>query len=77
MTSIFEEIFNSSSLSNYLLTPTASATVFAVNDAFLQVSTLRREDMLGRILFKIFRHNEHDPDDTGVEALRRSILRVI
>lgn len=75
--SIFQEIFNTAPVGSYLLSPDAEAIVFAVNEEFLKVSTLRREDMVGKSLFEIFPHNEADPDDTGVEALRRSILRAI
>src|SRR5579875_1107184 len=73
--SIFEEIFNTPPVGSYLLSPTPEAIVLAVNDAFLQVSTLRREDMVGKSLFEIFPHNEADTNDTGVEALRQSIAR--
>ncbi|MDR5857672.1 ATP-binding protein [Caballeronia sp. LZ062] len=73
--SIFEEIFNTAPVGSYLLSPTPEAVVLAVNDAFLKVSTLRREDMVGKSLFEIFPHNEADPNDTGVEALRQSIAR--
>jgi PAS domain S-box-containing protein len=73
--SLFEEIFNTAPVGSYLLSPTPEAIVLAVNDAFLKVSTLRREDMVGKSLFDIFPHNESDPNDTGVEALRQSIAR--
>ncbi|MDR5798524.1 PAS domain-containing protein [Caballeronia sp. LZ001] len=74
---IFEEIFNTAPVGSYLLSPTADATVLAVNDAFLHVSSLLREEMVGRSLFEVFRHNEADAEDTGVEALRRSIALAV
>ncbi len=74
---IFEEIFNTAPVGSYLLSSTADATVLAVNDAFLHVSSLLREEMVGRSLFEVFRHNEADAEDTGVEALRRSIALAV
>ena len=74
---IFEEIFNTAPVGSYLLSPTPDAIILAVNDAFLNVSTLRRENMVGRSLFEVFPHNEADPKDTGVEALRQSIALAI
>ncbi|MDR5806403.1 ATP-binding protein [Caballeronia sp. LZ001] len=72
-----EALFNALPIGAYLLAPTADATVLAVNDAFLTNSTLRREEMVGRSLFDIFPHNPNDLEDTGVEALRRSLMQVI
>jgi PAS domain-containing protein len=72
-----EALFSALPVSAYLLAPTADATVLAVNDAFLTNSTLRREEMVGRSLFEIFPHNPNDLEDTGVEALRRSLMQVI
>ncbi|WP_250504335.1 ATP-binding protein [Caballeronia sp. AZ7_KS35] len=74
---IFAEIFNTAPVGSYLLSPTRDAIILAVNDAFLKASTLRREEMVGRSLFDVFPHNEADPEDTGVEALRQSIARAI
>ncbi|MDR5777251.1 MULTISPECIES: ATP-binding protein [unclassified Caballeronia] len=74
---IFEEIFNTAPTGSYLLSPSTDAIILAVNDAFLKVSTLRREDMVGKSLFDVFADNASDPDDTGVEALRASIARAI
>ncbi|MDR5763236.1 PAS domain S-box protein [Caballeronia sp. LZ035] len=74
---IFAEIFNTAPVGSYLLSLTLDAIILAVNDAFLNVSTLRRENMVGRSLFEVFPHNEADPNDTGVEALRQSIALAI
>lgn len=73
---IFEIVFNSSPAGNYLLSPDPEATILAVNDAFLQASSRRREDLVGLSLFDAFPGNPNDAEDTGERALRRSLARV-
>lgn len=75
--SLYESVFNSSPLANYLLSPTPEAIVLAVNDVFLETASRKREDLVGRSLFDAFPGNPDDPEDTGVAALRDSIVRVI
>jgi len=74
---LFESVFNSSTIGNALLSPTSEATILAVNDAFLKGTSRRREELIGVSLFEAFPENPNDPDDTGEEALRRSLARVL
>jgi PAS domain S-box-containing protein len=62
---------------NYLLSPTPEAIILAVNDAFLATASRAREELLGLSVFAAFPENPDDPQDTGVSALRDSILRVL
>lgn len=75
--SLYESVFNSSPTGNYLLSPTPEAVILAVNNAFLKATSRKREDLVGVSLFAAFPENPDDPEDTGVAALRNSILRVI
>lgn len=74
---LYEAIFNSSPTGNYLLSPTPEAIILAVNDAFLQASGRRREDMVGASLFTIFPRDADDPNDVGEAALRSSLAQVL
>ncbi|HWJ93525.1 MAG TPA: hypothetical protein VNT33_02305, partial [Telluria sp.] len=62
--SLFESIFNSSPIGNYLLSPTPEATILAVNDAFLKASSRTREELVGLSLFDAFPGNPEDAEDT-------------
>jgi signal transduction histidine kinase/DNA-binding NarL/FixJ family response regulator len=73
--SVYRSVFANSPVCEYLLSP--DATVLDVNDAFLQTSLRRREDLVGFNLFDVFPENPDDPHDSGVPALRRSLARVI
>jgi signal transduction histidine kinase/ActR/RegA family two-component response regulator len=75
--SVFESAFNSSPIGNCLLSPPPEAIILAVNDAFLQASTRKREDLVGVSVFEAFPMNPDDPDDTGMHALRSSLARAI
>jgi len=74
---LYELAFNSLPMGTYLLSPTPEAVILAVNDAFLQASSRKREELVGQSLFAAFPENPDDKEDTGVAALRSSILRVI
>ena len=74
---IFEAAFNRSPTGESLLSPTPEAIILAVNDAFLRVSGRTREELIGKGLFVAFAANPDDPKDSGVEALRNSLLTVI
>lgn len=74
---IYESVFNGGPVGNYLLSPTLEATILAVNDAFLNAASRRREELVGVSLFDAFPGNPDDPEDTGVAALRDSIRRAI
>lgn len=75
--SLFESVFNSSAIGNYLLSPTPEATILAVNDTFLKASSRKREELVGVSLFEAFPGNPDDQKDTGETALRRSLARVV
>jgi PAS domain S-box-containing protein len=75
--SLYEAVFNTSPIGNYLLSPTPEAIILAVNDAFLVTASRKQEDLVGISVFVAFPENPDDPEDTGVAALRNSILRVI
>lgn len=74
---LYELVFNSSPTGGYLLSPTPDATILAVNDVFLETSSRKREELVGLSLFAAFPANPEDQNDTGVPALRNSILRVL
>lgn len=75
--SLFEAVFNASSVASSLLSPTPEATILAVNDAFLKTSTRRREELIGFSVFEAFPGNPHDVEDTGEMDLRASLARVL
>lgn len=73
----YRRAFKNSPIGGYLLSPTPDIIVLDVNDAFLDRLDLKREEMIGRPLFDIFPHNPDDPEDSGIEALRHSILQAV
>ena len=74
--SLFEAVFNASSIASNLLSPTPEATILAVNDAFLKSSSRKREELVGVSVFEAFPSNPNDPEDTGEMVLRASLARV-
>jgi len=74
---VFESVFNSSPVGNYLLSPTPEAIILAVNDTFLRASARTREELVGVSLFEAFPGNPDDPADTSEVELRSSLMRVI
>lgn len=74
---LFESVFNSSPVGNYLLSPTPDAIILAVNDTFLRASARTREELVGVSLFAAFPGNPDDPHDTSEAELRRSFARVL
>jgi signal transduction histidine kinase/CheY-like chemotaxis protein len=76
--SVFESAFNSSPIGKYLLSPTPEAVILAVNDAFLNASSRRREELVGTSLFVAFPSNPDDPASSTNEAeLRASFAKVL
>jgi len=75
-TILFEAVFNHSPIGSYLLSPTPEATILAVNEAFLQASGRRRDELVGISLFEAFPGNPDDPADSGESVLRQSLARV-
>jgi PAS domain-containing protein len=58
-----------------LLTP--ECVIADVNEAYLQMTGRRREDLLGRYVFDVFPDNPSDPAATGVRNSRASMRRVL
>lgn len=75
--SLYETVFKSSPIGGYLLSTTPEITILDVNDSFLHNVALARDDMIGRRLSDVFPDNPDDPEDTGVDALRRSIAQAV
>ena len=50
----------------------AELRIVAVNDAYLNATMTRREDILGRGMFEVFPDDPRDPDATGVRNLSES-----
>jgi signal transduction histidine kinase len=57
-----------------ILTP--DLMIAGVNEAYLQATMTKREDIVGRGLFDVFPDNPNDPAPTGVRNLRASLDRV-
>jgi len=72
---IYKAVFDTCSIGSYLLSP--ELVILDVNDAFLRSSSRKREQLIGRHLFDVFEANPQDPDDTGLEAFRKSLARVM
>src|SRR5690349_20842513 len=49
----------------------------AVNEAYLQATMTRREDIVGRGIFDVFPDNPDEPAATGVRNLSASLNRVL
>jgi PAS domain S-box-containing protein len=71
----FEVLFNSSPNPYMVLDP--GFNFVAANDAYLQVTMRRPEDIIGKNLFEAFPRNPADPDDTSTRMLRASLERVL
>ncbi len=52
-------------------------TIVAASDAYLEATMTRRDDIMGRPLFDVFRDNPNDPDSDGVRNLKASLTRVL
>lgn len=51
--------------------------IVAVSDAYCFATMTKRDQIVGRFLFDVFPDNPDDPDATGVNNLRASLLRVL
>jgi PAS domain-containing protein len=56
---------------------TSALMIAAANEAYLQVTGRRREEIIGRCIFDAFPDNPNDPSADGVEKLRKSLERVL
>lgn len=75
--SLYATVFKHSPIGCYLLSTTPEITILDVNDSFLHNVSLTREQMIGKELFEVFPDNPNDPEDTGIEALGRSIALAV
>lgn len=73
--SFYELVFNSSPIGSCFFTPEADPVILAVNDAFLQATRRKREDVVGKRLFDAFPASPGWPQ--GLTALRHSIETVL
>lgn len=58
-----------------ILSPTFN--IIEVSESYLHATMTRRQEIMGRNIFKIFPDNPNDPQATGVQNLRASLNRVI
>lgn len=72
---VYKTVFDTCSIGGYLLSP--ELIILDVNEAFLKSSSRKREQLIGFHLFDVFEANPHDRADTGLEALRRSLIRAV
>jgi diguanylate cyclase (GGDEF)-like protein/PAS domain S-box-containing protein len=71
----FYAIFDAAPTPYLILTP--ALVIAAVNEAYLQVTERRREEIIGHCIFDAFPDNPNDPGANGVEKLRKSLERVL
>ena len=74
---LYQSIFAHGPIGAYALSPSADPLILDVNDAFLRNVAHTRAQLVGRPLFQALPADPNDPLDTGVEALRASLARVI
>jgi PAS domain S-box-containing protein len=74
---LYQSIFATAPIGAYVLSPSANPIILDVNDAFLRNVGHTREQLVGRPLFEALPADPNDPLDTGVEALRASVVRAI
>ncbi|HYD34049.1 MAG TPA: PAS domain S-box protein, partial [Methylophilaceae bacterium] len=72
---IYKAVFASSSIGGYLLSP--DFIILDVNQAFLKTCGRKKEQLVGYNVFDVFTANPDDDADTGLEAFRKSLVRVI
>lgn len=73
----YETLFDKSSIPTAILSPSVDPVFLAVNDAFLQVSTRTRTDLIGTRLFSEFASDAGNGSDPGASALKESIAQAI
>ncbi|RZA06057.1 MAG: protein phosphatase, partial [Proteobacteria bacterium] len=74
---VYLALFNQSPIGEYLLSPAEDPVILAVNDTFLQAAGRTREQLVGQRLFAAFAGDPTDSGDSGVDALRSSLARVL
>ena len=73
----FQQLFEQSPGCLLVLAPDADFTIVAVSDAYLRVTRMSREGLLGRALFEMFPDNPADPRATGTRKVRASLERAV
>ncbi len=74
----FSVVFESAPIPFLMVLPNDPVFTFiAANDAYVRLSGIRREDLLGRGVFEVFPDNPADPASDGVQALLASYRRVL
>lgn len=77
----FNSVVNFKSLFAAIATPclvlTPDLFIVEVNEAYLQVTQKKRDQLLGQYVFDVFPDNPEDPSANGVNNLRSSLERVI
>lgn len=71
----FEAVFNAAPVPYFLAT--ADVVYVAVNDAYVEATGRRREELIGRNLFDVFPGNPGDALGNNVAVLRESIERTV
>ncbi|ADI08609.1 magnesium or manganese-dependent protein phosphatase [Streptomyces bingchenggensis BCW-1] len=71
----YEALFEATPSPNLVLGP--DLVIVAVNQAYLNATRTRREDLLGRHVFDAFPDNPADPNATGTRNLGASLRRVL
>jgi PAS domain S-box-containing protein len=71
----FEQLFRLSS--NAYMVLDRGLRYVAANEAYLQTTASRLEDLLGRHVFELFPHDPEDPNNASARMLRTSFERVL
>ncbi|MES4907023.1 MULTISPECIES: SpoIIE family protein phosphatase [unclassified Streptomyces] len=71
----YEALFEATPSPNLVVGP--DLVIVAVNEAYLEATRCRREDLLGRHIFDAFPDNPADPNATGTRNLGASLQRVL
>ncbi|HWQ91843.1 MAG TPA: ATP-binding protein [Clostridia bacterium] len=71
----FRTLFETTASAAVVLRP--DCTAVAVSNTFLQLTSRRREDLVGRHINEVFPDNPNDPQASGVRAFRESLERVV
>jgi signal transduction histidine kinase/ActR/RegA family two-component response regulator len=74
---LYQSIFANAPIGAYILSPSADPVILDVNEAFLRNVRHTRAQLIDQPLFEALPADPNDPLDTGVEALRASLARVI
>jgi PAS domain S-box-containing protein len=72
------EFFKISPTPSLVLTPDAPKfTIAEVNNAYLQATNSKREDLMGKGIFEVFPDDHSDPTADGVKNLTQSLITVV